>query len=89
MLHLPFQDNRFDKFLSVTAIEFIEDAGAAVQEAFRVTKPGGSIVVATLNRLSPWASRRIEAAKKGHTFSAMPSSDHPVRCKAWRRLKGL
>jgi ubiquinone/menaquinone biosynthesis C-methylase UbiE len=66
MLHLPFQDNRFDKVVSVTAIEFIEDAGMAVQEVFRVTKPGGAIVVATLNSLSPWASRRMEAAKKGH-----------------------
>ena len=66
MLHLPFQDNRFDKVISVTAIEFIQDAGVAVQEAFRVTRPGGVILVATLNSLSPWASRRIEAAKKGH-----------------------
>jgi len=33
---------------------------------FRVTKPGGIIVVATLNSLSPWANRRKEAGKKGH-----------------------
>jgi ubiquinone/menaquinone biosynthesis C-methylase UbiE len=63
---LPFHDNAFDKAVSVTAIEFIEDAGGAIREVFRVTKPGGFIVVATLNSLSPWATRRREAGKKGH-----------------------
>jgi ubiquinone/menaquinone biosynthesis C-methylase UbiE len=68
MRHLPFPDNQFDKFLSITAIEFIEDARGAVLEAFRVTRPGGVILVATLNSLSPWAARRKEAAKKGHSL---------------------
>jgi ubiquinone/menaquinone biosynthesis C-methylase UbiE len=63
---LPFYDNTFDKAVSVTAIEFIEDARGAVRELFRVTNSGGCIVVATLNSLSPWATRRREAGKKGH-----------------------
>jgi len=58
MLCLPFKDNSFDKTVSVTALEFIEDATRAVSELFRVTRPGGCIVVATLNNLSPWAVRR-------------------------------
>ena len=58
MLHLPFQDNSFDKAVSVTALEFIEDATSAINELFRVTRPGGCVVVATLNSLSPWAARR-------------------------------
>jgi ubiquinone/menaquinone biosynthesis C-methylase UbiE len=58
MLCLPFKDNSFDKAVSVTALEFIEDANAAVSELFRVTRPGGLIVVATLNSLSPWAVER-------------------------------
>lgn len=66
MRTLPFDENTFDKTVSVTAIEFIEDARGTINELFRVTRPGGCIVVATLNRLSPWASRRFEAAKKGH-----------------------
>lgn len=89
MLHLPFQDNRFDKFLSVTAIEFIEDAGAAVQEAFRVTKPGGSIVVATLNSLSPWASRRKEAAKKGHPLFKHAVFRSPGEMKGLAPIEGI
>ncbi len=65
MLALPFRDGRFDKAVSVTALEFIEDARKAVNELFRVTKPGGRVVAATLNRLSPWAARR-EAKKDEH-----------------------
>ena len=64
MVHLPFADCAFDKTVSVTALEFIADAGRAVAELFRVTKPGGVIVVATLNSLSPWALRRREEARR-------------------------
>lgn len=66
MNRLPFADNSFDRTVSNTAIEFIEDAGSAIDELFRVTRPGGVIVVTTLNSLSPWAHRRQKAAQKGH-----------------------
>jgi ubiquinone/menaquinone biosynthesis C-methylase UbiE len=66
MKNLPFADNTFDKSISVTAIEFIKDARRAVGELFRVTEPGGRIVVATLNSLSPWATRRKVVGKMGH-----------------------
>ncbi len=66
--NLPFRQGIFDKVISVTALEFIKDAKEAVVELFRVTKKGGSIVVATLNSLSPWASRRKIEAEKGHSL---------------------
>lgn len=66
MSSLPFADDSFDKSISVTAVEFIENAVGAVAEMFRVTRPGGSVLLATLNSLSPWAERRTEAGKKGH-----------------------
>jgi ubiquinone/menaquinone biosynthesis C-methylase UbiE len=65
MRHLPFAANSFDKAISVTAVEFIEDARAAIDELFRVTRPGGLVLVATLNRLSPWAERRIAKTVQG------------------------
>jgi ubiquinone/menaquinone biosynthesis C-methylase UbiE len=65
ILHLPFRDNSFDKALSITAIEFIENAKNAVDELFRVTRPGGYVVVATLNSLSPWAVRRQVKTQRG------------------------
>jgi ubiquinone/menaquinone biosynthesis C-methylase UbiE len=68
MRELPFADNALDKTFSVTAIEFIVDATTAIGELFRVTKPGGCIVVATLNSLSPWAARRKAKAKQDHSI---------------------
>lgn len=65
MLYLPFKDNSFDKSVSVTAIEFIDDAKSAIDELIRVTRPGGYIVVATLNGLSSWAVRRKAKTMKG------------------------
>ena len=67
ILNLPFQERSFDRVISVTALEFIEDAKGAIRELFRVTQKGGCIVVATLNSLSPWASRRKAEAMK-HTL---------------------
>jgi ubiquinone/menaquinone biosynthesis C-methylase UbiE len=64
MALLPFADGVFDKTVSITALEFIEDEKRAVSELFRVTKPGGRVVVATLNSLSPWAIRRRESARQ-------------------------
>ncbi|MBE0617037.1 MAG: methyltransferase domain-containing protein, partial [Proteobacteria bacterium] len=52
MRALPFADAVFDAAVSVTAIEFLVDARGAVGELFRVTRPGGAVVVATLNALS-------------------------------------
>ncbi|MFC1949271.1 class I SAM-dependent methyltransferase [Chloroflexota bacterium] len=65
MLYLPFKDNSFEKSVSITALEFIADAKRAVDELFRITRPGGYVVVATLNSLSPWAARRTEKTQKG------------------------
>ena len=62
---LPFMDNCFDKSVSITALEFIEDARTAVNELLRVTRPGGIVVVATLNSLSMWASRRRQKTLDG------------------------
>ena len=68
LLSLPFSENSFDKVISVTALEFIEDGRRAIEELFRVTKRGGSLVVATLNSLSPWALQRKAEARQKHTI---------------------
>ncbi len=68
MCALPFADNSFDKTFSMTAIEFVEDAKKAVAELDRVTRKGGIVVLTTLNSLSPWAERRLVAAKNGHAL---------------------
>lgn len=69
MLSLLFADNQFDKCVSVTALEFVADGKQALAELLRVTRPGGLVVVTTLNSLSPWAQRRLaKAAKDPHSL---------------------
>ncbi|MFB3883990.1 MAG: class I SAM-dependent methyltransferase [Thermodesulfobacteriota bacterium] len=89
MSHLPFQDSSFDKVVSVTALEFIRDAKPAVNELFRVTKKGGRIVVATLNRLSPWASRRRALAKEGHALFKEAIFRSPDELKSLSPVEGV
>jgi ubiquinone/menaquinone biosynthesis C-methylase UbiE len=64
MRRLPFTDGAFDKTVSITALEFVADGRRAVQELLRITRRGGRLVIATLNRLSPWADRRKQMAQK-------------------------
>lgn len=68
MMALPFSDAVFDKVVSITALEFMENGRQAVGELFRVAKKGGVIVAATLNSLSPWALRRKNEAEKGNSI---------------------
>jgi ubiquinone/menaquinone biosynthesis C-methylase UbiE len=68
MRRLPFPSGVFDRAVSITALEFIADGRQAVDELFRVTRSGGTIVIATLNRLSPWAGQRREKGKIGHSL---------------------
>ena len=89
MQRLPFADASFHKAISITAIEFIRDARIAVEELFRVTKPRGFIVVATLNALSPWAQRRQEAAKKGHPLFRHTIFRSPDEMKGLSPVEGI
>jgi len=72
MLRLPFADDSFCRVYSMTALEFVDDARAAIAELQRVCRPGGTIVITTLNSLSPWAVRRQKKGAAGHSlFSRM------------------
>ena len=86
---LPFSENAFDKVVSVTTLEFIEDAKRAIQELFRVTRKGGRIAVATLNNLSPWAERRKAEAKKGHPLFRKATFRSPDELLALAPVKGV
>jgi len=90
MLYLPFKDSSFDKSASITALEFIADAKSAIDELFRVTRPGGYVVVATLNSLSPWAARRKAKTQKDQKYileNAFFRS--PYELLTFSRLKGI
>ena len=89
MLHLPFREESFDRVLSVTALEFIEDAKSAFGELFRVTKRNGCIVVATLNSLSPWAVRRKRIAKAKQSIFEQAIFRSPDELRSLAPIEGV
>ncbi len=89
MLNLPFPGSSFDKVVSVTALEFVEDAKGAIGELFRITKRGGCIVVATLNSLSPWASSRKAEAKERHTIFEKAIFRSPDELRSLASIEGV
>ncbi len=59
---LPFPDGTFDLVVSVTAIEFVRDPARTTAEICRVLKPGGRMVMGTLNSRGPWGRLYQEMA---------------------------
>lgn len=59
----PYEDNTFDKVISLGIIEHFKSPEVALSELFRVTKPEGNLILMTPNRNSfgPW-DRRIQQA---------------------------
>ncbi|MDR3560265.1 MAG: class I SAM-dependent methyltransferase [Negativicutes bacterium] len=67
---LPYDDNSFDLVTSISAMEFYEKPRESLQEMYRVLKPGGHMVVATLNSLSIWSlQRRLKSMLKRTIFT--------------------
>lgn len=50
---LPFPDDAFDFALMVTTICFLDDTRKGLEEARRVTRPGGRVIVGFVDRESP------------------------------------
>ena len=70
---LPVADASFDVVASMATLEFIPDPATAVREMVRCAKPGGSLVIGTLNRLARVNQRRVVNGKQpyvsAHLFS--------------------
>lgn len=63
---LPFPDDHFDRVVSQFAVMFFDDQVAAMTEMARVTKPGGSITVATWSRVeeSPGYNAMVDLIRR-------------------------
>jgi ubiquinone/menaquinone biosynthesis C-methylase UbiE len=57
---LPYEDSRFDFALMVTTICFLDDTEAALREAYRVIKQGGSIISGFVDRESALGKQYLE-----------------------------
>lgn len=57
---LPIADKSLDFLLMVTVICFFKDVGKAFEEAHRVLRPGGALVVAFIDRASPLGKKYEE-----------------------------
>jgi ubiquinone/menaquinone biosynthesis C-methylase UbiE len=47
---LPFQDQTFDYAVFVTTLCFVDSVSAALAEAYRIIRPGGSIIIGLINK---------------------------------------
>lgn len=56
---LPFPDAHFDRILCAFMLEFAVNPGKVVTEMIRVLKPGGIMVIVTLNSRGVWAKERV------------------------------
>ena len=60
MMSLPFADGTFDAVYEITALVFVPDPERALKEMARVVRPGGLLLLLSLNPLSRWGRDSLE-----------------------------
>ena len=79
--HLPFPANTFDLVLSHEVIEHVQDDRMALEEIFRVLKPGGRLVLFCPNKGYPFETHGIYWLGRYH-FGNIPLVNYLPR--GWR-----
>lgn len=70
---LPFSDSAFEIAAAMATLEFIPHPEKALEEMKRCLKPGGQIIIGTLNRLSSLNRRRLENGEEPYSSAKMLS----------------
>lgn len=72
---LPFSDGSMDMVVVMAALEFMAQPLEALAEMIRCLKPGGRLLIGTLNRLAPINQQRLLAGEEpyasGRLYSPM------------------
>lgn len=81
---LPFADGRFDGVLMVTTICFVDDPAKAIEEAFRVLKPGGCLIIGFVDKESELGRQYEKNREKSRFYKdAVFFSSHEI----WRLMR--
>lgn len=97
-MNLPFADESFDATTISFGLRNIQDPKKALQEMFRVTKPGGRLVIAEFSHptFAPWRTVYTEYLMRALPAMATKVSSNPTAyqylaesIRAWPNQDGL
>ncbi len=76
---VPYPDDWFDTVLLSTVLSYVDDPQQAVEEAYRILKPGGHVVISFLAREGAYAMLYEAAYLRGrHEPSISPRHPYPL-----------
>jgi SAM-dependent methyltransferase len=89
MEQLPWEDDRFDVATAVNALQFAADFVAALAEAARVVRPGGSVAVCNWGRMEHRELFTVMAVLRDGPSAAGPTIGDPGELEDHARRAGL
>ncbi len=86
---LPFDDDAFDLTTGFNSFQYAPDPIAALREAKRVTRPGGTVVIMTWGEPANMAAASIVAALKPLLLPAPPNAPGPFALSSREAITAL